>query len=501
MAHRAMRAEKARDPAPPAGAENAAQGSGEAVDAPLDEQKFASLTGALIARNARPGPFADAVASESAAASPLLARKGEAGPSALEPAPAALPAQDGFLAAVEAEVAARIAEFRDFWQHETDAIVAEVEAEAEQRHREAQQASHREHREALAHAEEAFKRGEADRRANLEAGWQAALSNALAELRATHAADDERRAGELRWMSAALVDSEARLKERDALLAKAETERSAAESARAAAVAERDGALARARAEIDTVREQSRTEMREDCAVGLAEATARYDAAELALEELQTRSEAAQERAQEEIRALREELANLRTMFAAQELQLEDARAVLGEAGSGAPDGKLVLRPDRVWRRSGKRNRGMPQKLRRSILRDAAIAATIAASIVLFFPYAGAILPGNWRAQPEAAMGRLEAAQAEEPATPRLAGARKAPALLTASLVHGANFRVGPSGQAEVIATLPRGTEVAALEQRGDWARVRVLGDGKAAPREGWVYAPFLKPAPQRSMP
>jgi hypothetical protein len=457
MAQRAMRAGKecgvtVRSDADETRARAFASDGGSASD----EQKFGSVTAALVIRDRSADPgFPGGHRDE--AASRLLARKGEAAPSALDS-----PSADGDRdreAALEAEVAARIAEFRDFWQAETDAIVGEAEERGEERLEEARRAWQRERDEVIAKAEENWRSNEAERRANLEADWREKLLNALADVRS--AMNAERDKGLLQARAEIDAFRETWQKEHDAALVKAAEDWKAGEEERLAALNLR---------------------LREEHAAALAEANARYEMAEAALEELREGGANAQARAEEDVAALRDELAHLRAMFAAQDMELQNARAMVA-ADAPTPGTKIALRGERMRRGSPGRGRAKPEKPKRRILRDAALTAAVAASVILFYPRGGVPLPASGSA----------AAEPGGPASLRLSQSG-APAPARAVLLRGANFRAGPSGKAQVLGTLPRGLEVAALEQRGEWTRVRVAAkSADSAPEEGWIYAPFLK--------
>jgi uncharacterized protein YgiM (DUF1202 family) len=95
-------------------------------------------------------------------------------------------------------------------------------------------------------------------------------------------------------------------------------------------------------------------------------------------------------------------------------------------------------------------------------------------------------------------IGSAAAVGSPAPAAPHIADQRMA------VLIHGANVRAGPSGNAEVISALQAGAKVATVEQRGNWTLVQMDGEsGNAKPRQGWVYRSFLKDSdgPDRGLP
>jgi uncharacterized protein YraI len=57
------------------------------------------------------------------------------------------------------------------------------------------------------------------------------------------------------------------------------------------------------------------------------------------------------------------------------------------------------------------------------------------------------------------------------------------------------NLRTGPSTNAAVITTLPRGLNVTVIDSRGDWVLVRV-GEARSAQRQGWVFRSFVQDVP-----
>ena len=142
------------------------------------------------------------------------------------------------------------------------------------------------------------------------------------------------------------------------------------------------------------------------------------------------------------------------------------------------------------------KNRETP-KPRRGIIRDVTLAAVLAALVVVLYPSVEPLIP--WRVQSNitAVTAEVKAALGirSAPANTRTTAAPEARQRVV-FVAEAVNFRATPSTGAEIITTLQQGLEVALLEQRSDWTRVRINSeDGVTQPREGWVYSSFLEDA------
>ncbi|MDE2475536.1 MAG: SH3 domain-containing protein [Alphaproteobacteria bacterium] len=409
---------------------------------------------------------------------------------------------------------------------------------------------------ALEQAEAKWKAGETARRAEVEAEWQEETGKAVAEaLSSATKARDERMQSELERLNeelsaatASLAGREAELTELQSAFARAkgdwqrekESARSGAETAWRAAEAKRlavakaewqaqsDKAVAAARAEAETIRRrysdsdsvreklaaredeltqlraaflEERTRLQREATEQLVEAEKNWKLDEIsrmtqakeewqgqtakAVAEARTSAKPGREMATDiELRRLRAEYTALQATLSARELELKRSKQA-----AGAPE-EIVLRPHRIRPIAntppGNQKRGKSRKSGIGI--SVAVVAAAASLVVYLYPNLDDIL----QPAPKVEISAADAAPATapKPAAPAPAAEKHA------VLLRGANVRTAPSGDASVMLTLPRGTEVAPLERRGSWTRIQVQPDGNSTePREGWIFTSFLKEA------
>ena len=214
---------------------------------------------------------------------------------------------------------------------------------------------------------------------------------------------------------------------------------------------------------------------REQAASALTEATARAEAAETALAQVRRATQAARERSDNaEIRRLQHEREALQTALAERETELAHIHSAAEQARElAAPEDKIVLRTNRAWEAVDRRERP-PTRLSRRAIGGVVLAVGLAAIAISVIP--------------------------------SIFGERRAPAASTvlrpivrqhmAVVAHDANVRAGPSTASVVVSRVPRGLEVATIEQRGDWILVQIAAaNGKAPRRQGWVHSSLLKDA------
>jgi hypothetical protein len=183
-----------------------------------------------------------------------------------------------------------------------------------------------------------------------------------------------------------------------------------------------------------------------------------------------------------ELRRLRAEYTALQATLAARELELKRAK----QAG-GAPE-EIILRPHRIRpvanTEGDQKKRNKPRKSGAGI--TVAVVAAVASLVVYLYPDFDNIL----QPAPQVEVSTADAAPAPPPKPAAQTGEKHA------VLLRGANVRTAPSGDASVMLSLPRGTEVAPLERRGSWTRIQIKPDGNSTePREGWIFTSFLKDA------
>jgi chromosome segregation ATPase len=280
----------------------------------------------------------------------------------------------------------------------------------------------------------------------------------------------------------------------------------------AATIADREAALAKAGRETERVRAQGREDLqaalakaqareageaarlaaaeakwREQSGAALQEATARYQAAEgmLTQQRLQadrTRSDAVGGSIKPSGATFGAGGGSFGARVAHRETEhVQTPMPSRAELGLGTQDGKVVLRPNRI----------MVQQVddrprRRRAGRDVAAVAVLAAVVVVAYPTIQPLLPHDVRA----AIGRA-------PGSAPSVSAPSSPAQRSALVTAEVNLRSGPSRNAGVITTLPRGMNVTVIDGRGDWMLVEVEGDARAGQRQGWVFGSFVQDAPE----
>jgi Bacterial SH3 domain len=228
---------------------------------------------------------------------------------------------------------------------------------------------------------------------------------------------------------------------------------------------------------------QAEARWQQQAATVLAEAIARYEAAERELEQL--RRDSARERTdassgaaadegeleQKRDEAVREPTPAVSAVSYAKRTHRktkfeEFVSETASEGGSRTQDSRIVLRPDRVWAAEA----AVEQRRLASSTKYAVAGAVGAASlgVLAIALYAGVLghIPGD------SDIPKANSFQA------------------TAVVVRDVNVRASPSTTAPIVSTLPHGVEVAMIEQRGNWTLVLTEG---SSPRRGWVYRSFLK--------
>jgi len=337
---------------------------------------------------------------------------------------------------------------------ERDNELAQMRAAAEQ----ASDTHSQEAKDLVREAEVAWKAAEEARFAAAEVKWRENSIGSLTRLRTEseaaraksedelHRAREEAAAlkaslsEETVALKAALAERDAKLAERDAKLAEtasgAEQVAAALHKAKAAWKTEESAHLAAAEAQ-----------WRKQSANALADATARYEAAEGALAQL--RHDATRN---------------------TNKIELTSSRSALG--------------PESRGQRSGGEN----DRPKKHTVRDICIVGALATAVFLFYPYVLPYLPQSVRANIVSftgGLGPVGGASGESP-SPNASG--------HAVVARDVNLRSGPSATAKVVSTLPRGTKLTTLEHKGNWTSVEVESDKPNAKSvQGWVFDSFLK--------
>ncbi|GEM_PF-4589886 len=375
---------------------------------------------------------------------------------------------------------------REHWQAELETTLSNAEKSWKE-----EEASR------LAAAEELWREQSVKSFTDATARWEAAeasLARARAEIAA--AASDKI---ELCGLRTKLETMAVTLADRDTAL---DQTRLAAEQTREAAQKESAMALANAKvsweAGTDSRLEAAEAQWRQRFANALAEATTRFENAEIALAQVRVRTEAARAHTDEDtVNHLNEELATLRVMLADRDRELVQARLTPGAREFPAQQARIALRSDREWDAIEPAPRhGL--RITPRLVRDIALAGALAASVIIFYPRVVALVPESSQANIEAITAGLETAfngptlSARSPAP----ASHDVAAKPLAVIVHAANLRTRSSASASIISTLRLGIEVATIQQQGNWTLVRVDDkNSHAGPRLGWVYSPFLKGA------
>src|SRR6185312_3299000 len=114
---------------------------------------------------------------------------------------------------------------------------------------------------------------------------------------------------------------------------------------------------------------------------------------------------------------------------------------------------------------------------------DVALVGAFSAVAVMFYLMIGDGTATNFL--PGSLTGWIEPAS-RHTALPVAAAksAEVASAVKMVTVVKSANVRSGPSKTADIVATLPKSTDLASLERHGNWVRVKLHG---AKASDGWI--------------
>jgi hypothetical protein len=239
----------------------------------------------------------------------------------------------------------------------------------------------------------------------------------------------------------------------------------------------------------------AKAEWRKQSASALADATTRYEEAEAALAQIRIKANETRDQGNESgVERLSHELAALHATLAHREAELAAARCATDPRGARLPEEKIVIRQNQEWNESDPIEQQRRTRANRRLIRDVAIAAFLATSAILFYSRIESLVPDDWRQKLAAMTNGHETEAGATHAPAPLPPSRHVVAQLEAAIFHAANVRVGPSGQAVVIAILPRGLKVTIVERHDSWTLVRFGGESsKSKPESGWVYSSFLK--------
>ncbi len=327
----------------------------------------------------------------------------------------------------------------------------------------------REKEAALSGAESAWRAAEAARVAVAKAEWQVQSEKALADARAeTEAIRTEYNSSDIHLLRAKISALEAELARARAGFLE---ERSRLQQEASEAIVE-----AEKKWKLDEIARMNQA--REQWEAQAAKAVAEAQASAGAMRETATELE---------LRQLRADYTSVKAALDARNVELHRALT----AAAADPD-DIVLIPDRVRRAAEAAEAAENEKNRkrdgskRAFGITVALVAGAAACAAYFYPDLEAL----WRPQPPVQIS------AAAPAPAPVQAPAPQPAEQLAVLVRGANVRSAPSGDAAVMLSLSRGTQVALLERKGSWTRIQVKSAANSSgPKEGWIFTSFLKEA------
>lgn len=385
--------------------------------------------------------------------------------------------------------------------------LAEREAEIARAHEDAEAAREQAKLQSdviLERAQAAWRSEAAARLASAKAMWRQESAQSLAAARTEHDLVRTQHEAELRELQEELAEAKATIAERTADLSRSHTD---SHELQERLQKELDVQLMTAqrawKAEEAARISAAKAEWQQSATRALAEATARYQAAETALARQRAKTEDELRRGTHDDKDdehLRHEIVLLQAALAKCEKELAVLRAAPVHQESLAA---LPMRSplDPVHTRDhyppanedGEEDPG-PSRMR-GMLRDAAVIAALVVAAVLIFPFVESYLPDDWQYEIAQVTGQLPSAptQTAIPAPrPQASPAPKPAPLPIGQVTHDANLRADASTSASIVETLDRGSQVAVLENRGDWVRVRATSsDGKS--NEGWVLGSHLK--------
>lgn len=354
----------------------------------------------------------------------------------------------------------------------------------------------------LERAQAAWRSEAAARLAAAKAKWSQESAQSLAAAHAEAESLRDSHAAELRQLQQQLERAQARLVERDTEMARMGSETQEAQERLQLEVRAQLVSAQRAwKAEEAARLSAAKAEWQKSHASALAEATTRYQAAETALARQRAKTEDELRRGEnvnEDSEHLREQIVLLQAALARCERELAHLRS-----GAAAQDYEVAQHAARQnWaplsrefgaseQDNSATDEGKGSLLGRGLLRDAIILFGVITTVVLSFPYWLPYLPDEWQAE--------IASYLPPPAPPPKAASPAAPPKLAVAppphlevVVGSANLRSDPSLSADVTSRLANGTEVAVVEQRGDWTHVRTTS-ASVTPSEGWIYNSHLK--------
>lgn len=417
----------------------------------------------------------------------------------------------------------------------------------------ARETARRDGEEALAAAEKAWRDQEAQRFAAARSQWQDRSERALAEATAQFERAQAQRAqtGALRLKDAEselerlkddlaraneilvdrendIADMQARIDEladqSSAIATRdAEIERLKGEfTALRETVAEREREIIQARAEIERAkldwRKQSEARLaqalgewkkgeaarilaaeaqsQEQAEVAQARMVQRLKQAEKELKESRAQADALRQRGDaEDVRKLRREFGHMQAVLAEREMEIAQLRLDSEHARERwTAEARITLqKAEHDWKveaEEAERQQSRAFTVRRTA-RDVVLAASLSVvAVMAYLHFDLASLVNLW--PPLANWVDTAPSAPVIKASPPVRQAATPATQPMATVLRAANVRATPSKSADIVATLPRDSDVATLEHRGNWVRVNITVAHKD--EQGWVYTTYLKP-------
>jgi len=331
-----------------------------------------------------------------------------------------------------------------------------------------------------------------------------------AEISAVKVAAEVRAAERLKAAQAQWQQSAA--KERAEITARYETAEAALAAARASPVTNHENELNQLRSEFEVQRmemaaqiaaikaaaavrsaermQSAQAEWQQSAAKERAEITARCETAEAALVAARGNTQTAE--MDEYVRGLNREIKSLQATLVDREAALAQAHASLEQMRFGAARETPALpRLSHPRMSFGPTNQTQGDKADSHLVRDVVIVFAVVMAAVLLFPQFETVTPSDHSWHIETAGGPSQDAPKPATSAPLTPAAMKYP---TATILREVNLRTLPSVSADVLASLKSGTQIAILENRGNWDRVQIAGEGGTV-QQGWVYHSYLAEA------
>lgn len=344
-------------------------------------------------------------------------------------------------------------------------------------------------------------------RLELESRRQEAESQRSVEMAAVDAKAAERlKAAQAQWEQVAA-------KELAEITARCESAEAALAATRASAATDVDNELHQLRSEVENRRKEMEADIaavraaaesrlaerlqaaeaqwRQSAEKELADITARCESAEAAVMAARGNTQSAE--ADEYVRSLIREIKTLQATLVDREAALAQVHASLEQMRFGSVRAISSLPPLSHPRRglSGATNQPESDKENNHLVRDVFIVFVVVMAAVLLFPQFEPVSPSEQSWHIDTAGGPSNGPPKPSASAPHTLSTTKYP---VATILREVNLRSLPSVSAGVLTSLKSGTQIAVLENRGNWDRIQISDEGGIV-QQGWVYRSFLAEA------